>query len=140
MWSEHQEIPYSGKGGIMTIIQHVRETLGLNGESTDFEAEVKMLITASISILIQSGIGRPDFKLSDTSTWDDFKDPTMENNEQWSLVPTYVYLKTKLAFDPPPQLSTVEFYKEYTSEVLWRLRAAYETPTIREEVSTNEFL
>ena len=123
----------------MTIIQHVRETLGLNGESTDFEAEVKMLITASISILIQSGIGRPDFELSDTSTWDDFKDPTVDNNEQWSLVPTYVYLKTKLAFDPPPQLSTVEFYKEYTSEVLWRLRAAYDTPTIKEEVNINGF-
>lgn len=124
----------------MTIIQHVRETLGLDPTSTDFGAEVKMLITASISILVQNGIGVPNFELSDASTWDDLKDTTAKSNEQFSLVPTYVYLKTKLAFDPPPQLSTVEFYKEYTSEVLWRLRAAYETPTIREEVSTNEFL
>ena len=139
MLSENQETLYFGKGGIMTIIQHVREMIGLDSTSTDFEAEVKMLINASLSILIQNGIGKPNFELSDISTWDDFKDPIAKGNEQFPLVPTYVYLKTKLAFDPPPQLSTVEFYKEYTAEVLWRLRDAYELPTIREEVSTNEF-
>lgn len=122
------------KGEIMSvnIIQSTRNALGLPEEHSDFEDEVKLHISASLTVLNQNGIGVIPFSLTDSSTWDDFFDESQVlGNEVKALVPTYVFIKTKLLFDPPSQLSTAEFYKEYTNELLWRLNAAY---SVSEEV------
>ena len=57
--------------------------------------------------------------------WLDFKNPEQENgNKYFALVPQYVFLRTKLIFDPPPP-SNVQFYNEMIKEILWRLKRAY---------------
>ena len=109
------------------IIQSTREMIGLTGNTTDFNAEIIMHINSALGILNQNGIGIKGFVVNDGSTWGDFKDPTqVVGNEMFNqLVPMFVFLKTKILFDPPPP-STVPFYDTEIKESLWRLREKYE--------------
>ena len=43
------------------------------------------------------------------------------------LVKTYVYMKTRLIFDPPSSSSVIEAFNKQISEFEWRLNVAVET-------------
>jgi len=108
------------------ILQTTRAALGLAETGTDFNSEVMLHIRAALSILNQNGIGVEDLVIDNTTTWGAFKNVAQLNgNKHFALVPTFVFTKTKILFDPPPP-SNVPFYDGYIQELLWRLRIAYE--------------
>lgn len=107
------------------VIFSTREALGLPGAGLEFDTEVKTHIRSALGILLQNGVGKPTTINSET-TWGDVKDATQVNgNQQFELVKSYVFAKTKILFDPPPP-SNVAFYDAYTKELEWRLKIAYE--------------
>jgi hypothetical protein len=110
------------------IIASTRMAVGLEPEGEDFKIEILMHIKAALSVLNQNGIGNElnTISITDTTTWTDFYDSLQTLPRAVpELIPMFVYLKTKILFDPPPP-SNVEFYKIYIEEMLWRLKVAFE--------------
>lgn len=115
------------------IIKTIRGALGLDKEDTSFDSDLIMHINSTIGVLNQNGIGRSVLVVSEEQTWNDFINPEQTvGNEFFGMVPSYIMLRTKTLFDPPPP-STVEYYKQTVDELLWRLRTAYDVKPIEEE-------
>lgn len=122
-----------------SILVSIKKLLGLPEEEEEFDVDVIVHINTNLSILHQLGVG-PDTGvfITDASTlWSDIigSDPRLND------VKTWVFLKTKLVFDPP----TTSFHLESTQKVIdelgWRIREYMESTqwvppaTIGEEVT-----
>lgn len=109
-----------------SILEDVRESVGLSRDSEDFNVDLLMHINACIGKLNQNGVGNSILVNDTSSTWTDLMNPEQsESNKYFNLAPLYIFLSTKLLFDPPPP-STVEHYSKTCDEMLWRLKIAYE--------------
>ena len=109
-----------------SILKSVRSAVGLNAEDSSFDSELLMHINGSIMILHQNGIGMPIHVDDESSVWDDFKNPTQADaNSMFSAAKTFIFIKTKILFDPPPP-STIKYMSEAADEYLWRLRESFD--------------
>lgn len=109
-----------------SILVSTRVYVGLDSASTEFDGELKSHILAGLSIVNQNGAGKKLASFDTTTKWSDFKDSEqIIGNEQFELIPEFVFARTKILFDPPPPSSS-EFYANYVHELLWRIRLAYE--------------
>lgn len=107
------------------IIKTIRGALGLGEDDSSFDSDLYMHINSAIGILNQNGIGNTIMVSSEEKTWNDLINQEQSiGNEFFGMIPTYIMLKTKMLFDPPPP-STIEYYKNSVDELLWRLRVAY---------------
>lgn len=108
-----------------SILMDVRGALGLLVEDDAFDSEIIMHVNSALAILRQNGVGLPTYVTDISTLWSSFVDPEqVEGNLVFPMVKTYVFLKTKLLFDPPPP-SNVTYVNESVSELLWRLREEY---------------
>ncbi len=108
-----------------SILNTVKKILGLTPEETVFDLDVITHINTAFSTLYQLGVGpTTGFAIEDASpTWDDFIDGDI------SIVnacKTYVYLRTRLLFDPPPTSFALQSMKEQLTEYEWRISALRE--------------
>lgn len=111
-----------------SVLQDIREAVGLSRTTTDFDTELLMHVNTSIGNLSQNGVINPIVVLNDTTTWGDLQDPLKtEGNKMFPMVFSYIALNTKLIFDPPPP-SAVEYQTRNVDQILWRLKTAYEEP------------
>lgn len=109
-----------------SVLQSVRAALGLDPLDNSFDYELIMHINTAFATLNQNGVGSEIQIVDEKSTWDNFKDPTqIIGNLMFEMVKTYVSLKTKILFDPPPP-SSVAYHIESVNELLWRLGVAYD--------------
>lgn len=112
-----------------SILEDVRESVGLGRDTKDFDLELMMHINVALAKLNQNGVGNLIIVEDKTATWHDFKDPlALEGNKMFHMIPAYVKLSVKIIFDPPPP-SAVEYYSTSINDILWRLKLAYEIPT-----------
>lgn len=133
--NENQEILNCGelKGGVImdindSILQNVREAVGLSSTNADFDTELLMHINTAIGNLNQAGVGKSLVVTTDAQTWSELQDPTQtEGNKFFQMVFSYIALSTKLIFDPPPP-SAVDYQTRNVEQILWRLKLAYEEP------------
>lgn len=102
------------------ILSSIREVMGLADEDA-FDADLVMFINSALAIVNQNGVGTPiTVTKEDTATWSDFMGE--QNNEALlGIVQQYVYLKTKILFDPPPP-SVMLYIDKTVDELLWRIR------------------
>lgn len=132
MLKEHLEILYYGKEEIImanavdnSILKSVRSALGLPIDDDSFDSELVMYINSALGVLNQNGVGKTVIVTDDTQNWEDFKDVEQtKGNKLFLLVQMYVFVKTKLLFDPPPP-SNVQYVSTASEENLWRLREEY---------------
>jgi len=109
-----------------SILEEIRESVGLTETSTEFDTELIQHINAALAKLNQNGVGKGIFIKDATTTWGDFQDSSQTvGNQFFHLVPLFITLSTKIIFDPPPP-SSVQFYASNAQEILWRLKIAYE--------------
>ena len=87
--------------------------------------DIMIHLSTIFMYLSQIRIGPSDgFSISDeTTTWEDF---LPSDNKNFEAVKTYIYLKTRLIFDPPQSSSTMEAMKQTISELEWRLNVEAE--------------
>lgn len=117
-----------------SILTSTKKILGLMAEDTSFDLAVITHINTAFSTLYQLGVGpSTGFAIEDdTATWDDFIEGDI------SIVnacKTYVYLRVRLLFDPPPTSFALAAMREQLTEYEWRISA------LREEaywISTTE--
>ena len=105
-----------------SILQSIKKNLNISPEDTAFDVDIIMQINSAFATLYQLGVG-PDtpFSISDDSeTWDMFStDPELNG------VQRYIWLKTKIVFDPPTG-SVMTEYTNQLKEEEWRLTIAAE--------------
>lgn len=112
-----------------SILETVRGAVGLDLEDSSFDHELVMHINAALATLRQNGVGFSIVVKDTTETWEQFRDPSQwQANEMFEQVKLFVFIKTKMMFDPPPP-SIVNYMKDNVDELLWRLRESYDRPT-----------
>lgn len=106
-----------------SILTSVKKVLGIDEEYKQFDLDIIMHINSVFGILHQLGIGPEDgFAISDDSaSWEDFYDTS---NYKLEMIRSYVYLKTRLMFDPPTSSAAMEAANHMISELEWRLNVA----------------
>lgn len=120
-----------------SILQDIRESVGLESTVADFDTELLMHINSAIGKLNQNGVGNFIVVENDTSTWGDLQDPTQtEGNKYFQMIPLFITLSTKLLFDPPPP-SSVQYHASNIDQILWRLKIAYEEPYVVTTTTTD---
>ena len=113
---------------ILNTIRKMVLGLPINSESEDeptaFDTDLIIHINAAFSVLTQLGAGpKAGFYITDASSkWSDFCGDRIDVE----MIKTYVYLKTRLGFDPPQSSSGAEMMEKTAKEYEWRICEAYE--------------
>lgn len=107
------------------ILEHIRESVGLTKDNTEFDTELLNHINMSVVKINQNGVKLNKEMVDSETTWGELLDPLPEGYEYIGVLPTFIALNVKLLFDPPPP-SSVDFHVRTMDETLWRLKIAYE--------------
>lgn len=110
-----------------SILTETKAALSLDDSYTVFDIEIQMYINSAFATLNQLGLG-PDggFEISDkTATWDAF----LGDDKRLNPVKTYVYLRTRLLFDPPTTSYLIDALDKQRLELEWRLNVVREEDT-----------
>ena len=107
-----------------SILNSVKKNLGIAADYDAFDPDLIMAINTCLSVCTQLGVGPEEgFSITgDSETWDDF----ISDWSKFGMVKSYVYIKTKLIFDPPVG-SALESYKELANEFEWRANVQAES-------------
>lgn len=107
-----------------SILNDIKKLLGFDPDYKVFDTDIILHINSVFSTLRQLGIGPVDsFEITDESeTWADF----FAESKNFNDVRTYVWLRVKLLFDPPPTSFAIESFKKQAEEIEWRLNVTRE--------------
>lgn len=108
-----------------SILASIKKLLGITEEYDQFDPDIIMHINSVFMILTQLGVGPAEgFSIEDdTAVWTDF----IQDVKKLESVKTYIYLKVKLAFDPPLSSAVIESMNRLINELEWRLNVAAES-------------
>lgn len=108
-----------------SILISIKKMLGIEEEYEQFDLDITIHINTAFAVLHQMGVGpKEGFRITDKSqTWDDFMVLSASNLD---IVKNYIYMKVKLAFDPPLSSANIETFNKLISEYEWRMYVAAE--------------
>lgn len=102
-----------------SILTSIKKLLGIAEEYEHFDADIIIHINTFLTRLYQVGVGKPNFCIYDkTATWADFLG---EDEVKFQQAKSYVFIRTKLLFDPPQSGAANEAMKEAMRELEWLL-------------------
>ena len=102
-----------------SILNTTKHMLGVEPEYTHFDNDIINDINMALNVLAQIG-GVPDgTMISGVGTT--YADILGEDVSKAQMVKTYIYLKTKLVFDPPLSGSVSGIIEKQIAELEWRL-------------------
>lgn len=105
-----------------SILKTIRKKVGLTMEDDSFDEDLLVDINSCCSYLSQIGVTTFDHFVVDSvdQTWDDCI-PDIAHLED---IKTFIWIRVKLAFDPPTNSFLVENLKEQLREAEWRINVA----------------
>ena len=107
----------------VTIKNTIKKMLGVEANYTAFDTDLLFFINSAIMELSQLGVCSPNFQITENGneTWDsllsDFSNEYLLNSAQ-----NYIYIKTRLIFDPPNSGYVTSALQKELDEITWRLR------------------
>jgi hypothetical protein len=106
-----------------SILKSTKNVLGLAADYTVFDLAVITHINSAFSTLTQLGVGPSEgFMIEDDkAVWDDFI--ILSDDLSYNSVKSYIYLKTRMLFDPPTTSFHLEAMNRQIEEMEWRLNA-----------------
>lgn len=111
-----------------SILEEIRKMIGPSADYEGFDIDLMININATFNTLFQLGVGADSstpFQITGASeTWSDFTGDDAKRN----YVKQYIYIKTRLIFDPPSSGSVVDAYKNTASELETRMLLMEEIP------------
>lgn len=109
-----------------SILLSVKKLLGIDAEYTVFDPDIIIHINTAFAVLNQLGVGPVEgFMIeSENEVWDEY---IMDFN--FTMAKTFVFLKVKLAFDPPSSTALLESMNRQLDELTWRLEVEGHTHT-----------
>lgn len=104
-----------------SILTSIKKLLGIAEEYEHFDNDLIIHINSVFSILTQLGVGPVDgFSIKDSNAvWSDF----IPEKSRLEEIKSYMYLKTRLIFDPPSGSAVIESINRMISELEWRINA-----------------
>jgi hypothetical protein len=108
-----------------SILISIKKLLGPEAEYTHFDPDIIFHINSALMDLNQLGIG-PDTGFiitGDAETWDKF----LGDRKDMEAAKQCVYLKVKIAFDPPTTSFLIEAMERQISKLEWRLNRQVES-------------
>ncbi len=111
-----------------SILKSTKKILGLDDSYTAFDLDVLTHINTAIGILAQAGIG-PQGGINiedDVAEWGELE----VSGGKLSLVRTYVFLRTRMFFDPPTTSYHLTAVKEQIEELEVRLKVMQEAEVL----------
>lgn len=108
-----------------SIFLTVKKMLGIAEEYHAFDLDIITHINSVFLNLNQLGVGPviPYQITGEEETWEDFQPETPIPGVQ-----SYIYLKTRLLFDPPTNSFLVDNIQKQIAELEWRMNVQVETP------------
>lgn len=102
-----------------SILTDIKKLLGIDESYEPFDQDIIIHINSFLRVLNQLGVGDSKFSISDkNSKWIDFLGDEVEQLDE---VKTYVYLRTRLVFDPPTSSFVNDSLQKVIDELTWRL-------------------
>ena len=99
------------------ILTEVKRMLEIEQETTEFDIDIISHVNSAFFSLSEIGVGPAiPFYIDSFTTWDEFKTSIPK-----SIILDYLYLKTKMVFDPPTSSSVIDAFKERLSELEFRM-------------------
>jgi hypothetical protein len=100
-----------------SILDSTKKVLGITSDYTAFDLDIVTFVNSAFSNLGQLGVGSSSFAIEDaTAKWSELNLP----QNQLSMVRTYIFLKTRLMFDPPTTSYLIEAVNKQIQEHEWR--------------------
>lgn len=101
-----------------SILVSVKNSLGIGECDNGFDADIIMHINSVLATLNQIGVGPRNglYIENDAATWDDLLDDVRLN-----FVKSWIYLKVRLLFDPPPTSFAISAIQEQIKEFEFRI-------------------
>lgn len=102
-----------------SIFESIKSLLGPDASYDVFDQDILIHINTAIAVLTQLGVGSPSgfVVTGPEETWRDF----IGDDKILQMVKTYIYMKVKIAFDPPTNSSVLSAYQEACKEYEWRI-------------------
>jgi hypothetical protein len=102
-----------------SILTSTKKVLNIPADYTAFDLDILTHINTAFSVLTQLGIGPTTgyFVEDETLMWEDLMLPQVQLN----MVRTYIYLKTRMLFDPPGTSFLIDAMNKQIEEHEWRL-------------------
>jgi len=107
-----------------SILSSIKQMLGLTDDVTAFDNEIIAHINSTFMGLNQIGVGSDiGFSIHGyEETWRDF----IDDQRYIDPVREFIYLKTRLIFDPPASSTVSDAYNQRIAETEWRLNVMAE--------------
>ena len=102
-----------------SILTSIKKLLGSEEGYTQFDPDIIISINSAILNLNQLGIGQTNGFV--VTTKDDKWSDLIGERKDLESVKLYIYLKTRLSFDPPSNSFLVESMNKQITELEWRL-------------------
>lgn len=101
-----------------SILNTIKKMLGLDDTYKVFDPELVVYINTALMVLEQVGLGPDGYTITgENETWEDF----LTDISKYEGAKTYVYIRTRLAFDPPTNASLLKSLEDTYKELEWRL-------------------
>lgn len=107
-----------------SILDSTKQYLGLDTDNTAFDLDVMMSINSAFGSLHQLGITTVDsFEVADSTTlWSTY----ISNLPLLGLAKSFVYLTSRLIFDPPATSFALDAVQKQIEQYGWRINVAAE--------------
>lgn len=115
-----------------SILISTKKILGVSADYTAFDLDILTHINSAFANLDQLGVGPAGgFSIEDdTAVWQALNLPS----NQLNMVRTYIYLKTRMLFDPPTTSYMIEAMNKQIAEFEWRLGVFRDEVILNSEV------
>lgn len=102
-----------------SILDTIKNMLGLDSEYDAFDVELINYINSAFFVLSQLGIGPSEgfFISGQSEIWSDYVD----SKSNLKAIQTFIKLKVQLLFDPPSNSFVVDAINKQMDELIWRL-------------------
>lgn len=101
-----------------SILTTIKKLLGIDEDYEYFDPDILIDINSAIMTLDQIGIGPKGFVCVDKSnTWNEL----LGDKKYLEAAKTFIYLSTKLRFDPPQHSFHITSLEKQRDEQIWRL-------------------
>lgn len=109
-----------------SILNSTKKILGIAAEYKAFDLDIITHINSVFATLQQLGVGPVEgFMIDDEyPEWDAF----LAGNIPLNQVKTYMFMRTKLVFDPPPNSFGISSMNDQIKEMEWRIMVLVDPP------------
>ena len=106
-----------------SILKTIKQLVGCPDDFEQFDMDLTIHINSAFATLTQLGVGpKEGYRITGVdNVWNEFED----DPQKLSLIKDYVYIKTRLLFDPPTIGSLMDSLKEHLKEMEFRLYILY---------------